>query len=310
MRSSGTPLYPLFPGNSNPALRLDVPFDLHSSIEAIRHGIVDSKLGPLLGLGLLTLVGLVPWSVAGYLLGTFATVVAISATASTVPSSELSRYFAPYLRSLSTLLGVSVAIGALQLLGRFVPRLNRPPHAAVAALLGMIVVLAQGVRMAESPQMGFLRAVWPGLTTASLREPPSPYERAFAAIPAGSKVLAQLGEAYRIDYRHHTIYNIDDIGSAAPPPGIPLEAGKFSKYLTGLGIDYLIYERPEAARRPYSEELMLSQLDSKEPLTSGRARFYTAYYEMLRTLELTSTIVYQDAWTVVLRFPQHLASRH
>ena len=60
--------------------------------------------------------------------------------------------------------------------------------------------------------------------------------------PPGTTILAAVDAPYLLDYKRNRIYNIDCIGGASPPPGIPFFQGpeKLKEYLKNLGIKYIL----------------------------------------------------------------------
>ena len=61
-------------------------------------------------------------------------------------------------------------------------------------------------------------------------------------IPEGEKVFATLDAPYLLDYKRNTIDNVDMIGCASVPPGMPIGKGSaaLKDYLTGLGYKYVL----------------------------------------------------------------------
>jgi len=71
-------------------------------------------------------------------------------------------------------------------------------------------------------------------------------KKAYAAlqdlVPPGETILSMVDASYWLDYKRNTIYGINAVGGASPPPGIPFEQGPgaLANYLKSLGIRYVI----------------------------------------------------------------------
>ncbi len=67
------------------------------------------------------------------------------------------------------------------------------------------------------------------------------YARALALVPRGAKVLAALDFPFLADYHEHELYNVDEVGIASPPPGLPSfqGPGPLEDYLLGQGVYYI-----------------------------------------------------------------------
>lgn len=68
------------------------------------------------------------------------------------------------------------------------------------------------------------------------------YENLQSQIPQGQKVFAILDAPYLLDYKRNPIDNVDMIGCASMPPGMPFGKGSeaLKDYLTGLGYKYAL----------------------------------------------------------------------
>jgi hypothetical protein len=60
--------------------------------------------------------------------------------------------------------------------------------------------------------------------------------------PRGAPILLAVDAPYLVDYQRNPLYNIDSIGGASPPPGMPLFKGpqELKRYLQKLGIRYIL----------------------------------------------------------------------
>jgi hypothetical protein len=60
--------------------------------------------------------------------------------------------------------------------------------------------------------------------------------------PRGEKIFAVVDAPYLLDYKRNTIHNVDMIGFATVPPGMPFGKGSVAlkEYLTGLGYKYAL----------------------------------------------------------------------
>jgi hypothetical protein len=68
------------------------------------------------------------------------------------------------------------------------------------------------------------------------------YKQLQERVPRGAKIFAVVDAPYLLDYKRHTIDNVDLIGMATVPPGMPFGKGSaaLKDYLTGLGYKYAL----------------------------------------------------------------------
>jgi hypothetical protein len=68
------------------------------------------------------------------------------------------------------------------------------------------------------------------------------YKQLQALVPRGEKIFAVVDAPYLLDYERNTIHNVDMIGFATVPPGMPFGKGpeELKDYITGLGYKYVL----------------------------------------------------------------------
>jgi hypothetical protein len=68
------------------------------------------------------------------------------------------------------------------------------------------------------------------------------YKQLQVQVPRGEKIFAVVDAPYLLDYNRNTIHNIDMIGFATVPPGMPFGNGPeaLKKYLLDLGYKYIL----------------------------------------------------------------------
>lgn len=88
-------------------------------------------------------------------------------------------------------------------------------------------------------------SIYSQITSPSSFLPPeyeSEYRDLQSLTPPGTTILAAVDAPYLLNYKRNRIYNIDCIGGASPPPGMPFFQGpkKLKEYLKKLGIRYIL----------------------------------------------------------------------
>lgn len=90
-----------------------------------------------------------------------------------------------------------------------------------------------------------IASIYSQITSPSSFLPPE-YKKEYRDLqgltPPGTTILAAVDAPYLLNYKRNRIYNIDCIGGASPPPGIPFFQGpeKLKKYLKNLGVKYIL----------------------------------------------------------------------
>lgn len=133
-----------------------------------------------------------------------------------------------------------------------------------------------------------------------------PYQVMQVSIPPGKNVLAAVEHPALFDYRRNNVMNIDVIGAASLPPGMPFFEGpeKLKEYLLDLSIEYLAYmdfDRPKV--RPdelYSRQTWKKWHTGEKNLFKIQAPFYLDFMENIDKLEKTEEIVFQQDYLKVM----------
>jgi hypothetical protein len=140
---------------------------------------------------------------------------------------------------------------------------------------------------------------------------PAPYADAFACIPKGAKVLAELNWPCSLDYGEHVIYNIDFIGMASPGRGLVLQGDPegLLDYLREQGIAYLVFVRPNKGFEQYNrlvreKNFMEGYGSVNRPLARNALWFFNA----VDVLSKRYPVSFESDVAVVLPIPPK--SRH
>jgi hypothetical protein len=129
------------------------------------------------------------------------------------------------------------------------------------------------------------------------------YRAAENAIPRGERVFAAVSYPNMLDYRLHTIYNIDTPGVAAPDPGLPLQEGPaaLKAYLKSLGIRYMILVDPDKDKAIYARSRWTTG-DAMGEAERVEMPFTMAYINDATSLLATEEVVYNHGSLYVLKF--------
>ncbi len=228
-RSSGSMLYPLFPGFQ----RAGFDFTAGVSTAEKLHTLAATFANPSVLLLLIPCVvaAVVAWRGA-HVAFACAAIVSSAALAWSLPVSgaaTIYRYSQP------------VALGSMVIAAGVLAH-HRRTAIVVTALLAPVLALHVLMTM---QQRAAAVAELPGAMTnrqrifdASVRER---YAQLSHAVPNGAGLFAIVPQPSLLDYQRIRIWNADIIGCASPPPGVPFFHGpeQLKRYLLSLGIEYI-----------------------------------------------------------------------
>ncbi len=308
-RSSGTPYYPLFPGNYSNALDtfagvnpnrkiLESVFDLliHSNITA----------GFLLTGFSVFVLGFGPgvWFVLSCALICVAIVTALLAY--NIPTGELARYFDPLICSFGFVFFVllnSDFKGELTRrgVGKFV-------FAQKLFFLAALFLLLQGAgfiaNLRETLKYVFNWAhVERDIGYRNLKHLKMADEISYiqSLVPVGEKIVVAIDEPYYLSQRRNQIYLLDIPGQVTrEAKHLEFEAKSFlNVILKPLGSKYFLFQNPETSSSIYS----LAAWKNWHPKAKGYALYwgplFNTYFEFLNSLEKSHSIFSNGKFTLI-----------
>ncbi|MEW5848259.1 MAG: hypothetical protein AB2A00_05565 [Myxococcota bacterium] len=137
------------------------------------------------------------------------------------------------------------------------------------------------------------------------------YEGLQASVPEGGALLVMLDFPFLLDFTRNPIVNIDTPGAVAPPPGLPVSDGgeRVADYLTTVGIPYVAFVRPERAVHMYRRDLWEGLRDDPSPLTRAQVRMYLGTMDALAELSRSRVRLHDDGTLVVLDLTRRVEDR-
>jgi hypothetical protein len=303
-QSSHTPLWPLLDGN----FCRDVPTSGHLAMRDILPFIWQNIScfelnAPLILVLSCAAVGtLSKWN--GCLaFGAFFTAVSVMLTSNGMClPSEFSRYYAPYTMPAFIIAGV----GVLADTGRKLPS----PTLRARFILGLGLCGCAAGFFFTSKDYTVIRIGLAWFTRQAVQPFPQPYAKALATIPPGARVLAEVDDAYLLDYRRHEIFNIDEVGMASPGAGLPVhrDADQLVQYLSRLSIEYIIFVRPAKAVDLYNRDAEKRNLSGGMIWVKSIAPNYLWFFDTVETLARTYPKLFEDDASVVIHLKQPLSA--
>ncbi|HWD25039.1 MAG TPA: hypothetical protein VG368_06215 [Acidimicrobiales bacterium] len=117
------------------------------------------------------------------------------------------------------------------------------------------------------------------------------YAQMNANIPAGSKVLAAVDDPALLDFSRFDFSTLDEVGTASPPPGIPIMKGKAAvvAYLKRLGYDGIVASDTSSDGYYYSPQW---QTDLSSDVEAYRAMgvLFVGWARVLSSLEVDRSV--------------------
>ncbi|NQU59478.1 MAG: hypothetical protein HQ513_19770, partial [Rhodospirillales bacterium] len=292
VKSSASPLFPLFQGNQQPGFGATYLGSL--PLPDVLALVGKFLIAPQVSLLLVPVVlyAFHRSSRAGMALYAGAVIMTVM-TAATLTFDSIDtvhRYVAPFLGA-AFIATVSVFLG----------RLHRPlAFKSGPAVLCAIAVLLTPV----SVYRDFNRLVdqW-GVVNLS-DENRGAYKTMQAAVPPGEKFLAVLAHPFALDYRRNEVFNIDMPGAASVPPGMPFFKGAkaLKQYLLGQSIRHIAYRdfaNPGGCIYRYS--WWNNQASSGHPMWAAHSKYYLDLMKNIEALEKTQTVAYRGRVLRVIR---------
>ena len=255
--SSGTPIYPPFPGN---LVTEFITFNtgkgfFEDSKIAIQFMLMPELLVMLIGFSLILFIKNLD---RRFLLSTIFVALAVSYLLGISSSASIDTWTLDFYRFTFPLYFtaflwiLSISISQKKVAGFF-----SGPGMAAAALT--VFSLVQFIPALEELKVKF--AMLPlqekGFQFSASALKPY-YEELQNKVPTGEKIFAVVDAPYLLDYKRNQISNVDNIAGASPAPGMPFHEGSetLRSYLAALGYNYIISVDFEKAVFLYNINIM------------------------------------------------------
>jgi hypothetical protein len=304
-RSSGTPLYPLFPGY----YRSQYGQLTADNANVTRWGFLWINVchcHPVLTVPLFFLAAvLLRWrgtrgalpSLAG------ASLIGFVAMVWAFPRSDelsMSRYYFAFV--LATTLAVSMHVCSL----KWLDWQRDPLRTAFPAFIVLVAIVVQFRGVAAQTYVDYL-TLGSLLRSDGETPPMSPvteqdYQQLQARIPAERPLLVMLDRPYWLDFARNPIDVIDVPAQVSPPPGMPLEDDEaLVDYLEAHGFRYLAFVRPWWSENQFRRQGWQRLLDDPQSaLWGGEAENVLKVFDRLESLMMTRHRLYDDGTLVAL----------
>jgi hypothetical protein len=120
------------------------------------------------------------------------------------------------------------------------------------------------------------------------------YEELQNKVPTGQKIFAVVDAPYLLDYKRNPLSNVDNIASASPPPGMPFKKGSdaLKFYLKNLDYKYIIAVDFDKAVFLYNRKVMKNH--PREEFREFSKNYITDFLENIESLAKSNTIYKND----------------
>jgi len=293
IRSNGSPLFPLFQGDNNPAFNpqtIDAP--LIARLYDVMQVVLSPALLPLVICCLAAPVWRRGWAARSL---AFAAVLGSLAVAYSIPlppdKSTIPRYIQPMLLAGAM---VSLMTAAVSLRRR-----------VVAWALVFIVIATSLHERCETlwdcyQQFGVAdKLVMPFQGHVIVD-----HRKAQSLIPEGKRVLVCSDFPFLFEFGRNPIWIIDLPYNASPKPGLPYHQPpeEMKRYLRSLGIEYIIFEDFDAATFFYSRVLRKKQAVDDVPMLRTEAPYFLDFFDTIERLTASETTVGRAGNLTVIQF--------
>ena len=128
------------------------------------------------------------------------------------------------------------------------------------------------------------------------------YIEAFSRVPRGASTLIALDYPFLLDYRAHSIFNIDVAGAASPSPGLPYFRGAqpVKDYLLSKGIRYIAHVPLDHSVFLHSRKAQIDNLSAPYPAYRYYATFELDFYNNVDQLAKTNRVIYDSPFIRVI----------
>jgi hypothetical protein len=322
--SSGTMLYPLFKGNYNFPGGLRMPMSLQQKANFILTSVKSAKLFEFaLFAAIAAVLGPYPRFFAALFT---ASIVTVAGTALPLTASDT---FNVYRYSLSFLLAGLVVVSGSMLMHGAGPREKSRVKQGLKVLFICLsvwwflwpaqfyqnrayrvhrfsLVPADNVAYRIKALAGSVGKLSAGTFSSVLRPAHSrAYEEVQESLPGDAKVLSMAVKPFLWDFTKQDIHTLDVIGQASPPPGLPVFGGPdaISRYLRGLGYEYIVYTPPESEEDNvlYNRKFWLSVFDQQRRLGRRWAPYFLYFFDYLKSMEDRGSVVFRNEYLRIIR---------
>lgn len=320
-QSSGTPLFPLWPGNYRPGGMLGESPEVGGLLAYIGECLWQSRVW-LVALMAVVVALRPPGRVAavGLALVLTGVVVVTGGTMSGFDPATVHRYTAPFLGAGVLFLAALVlpsgtapsartwwqplAAAAVLAIWLFMPVAWREGDSSVA--MSNLFRLQVNLRSYARDALAMTRS---GLAIPVARGA-AEYVEAQGLLPPDAKVLAATDMPFYFRFDDQTVHTMDLPGEVSPDPGMPFFAGRepLAIYLRGLGYTHLAFTPASASACMYSPDLWNSSDDPSRPAAARRASHIQDFIGNAELLTRTYPVTYAGRGLVVVDLRQPAAT--
>ncbi len=293
IRSNGSPLFPLFPGDNSLAFNPQgIDGSLYAKLNFPLKMIVEPMLLPLL----LCLMAAPEWRQ-----GLAARAVSIAA----VLTSLLLAYglsMAPDDMTVPRYVQPLLLAGALAILATAAVS---PRRRMAAWALGVVLLLSNIHDRGRDLMYHYMALAHPSkLVMPYPKTVIADYREAQLLIPEGRRALICGDFPFLFDHARNPLWNIDLPGGASPAPGLPYKKPpeEMKRYLRKLGIEYVIFVDFAESMQLYNRAEWQKTAQGDVPLWKHQAPFYLDFFDTVDRLSTTETVLGKVGKLTVLQF--------
>jgi hypothetical protein len=278
--SSGSPLFPLFQGNNNPAFN---PLAASGTLFMRLKSPLQMLLHPMLLPMLLCLLAIPAcrsaWAARAFSISAVLASLALAYSINMPTDAQtIPRYAQPLL--------LAAALAAL-LTGSVAPRSRM-----MVWMFGAILLTTSLPERTQS-----LLNHYTALSDAEkLRMPVRPktiadYREAQLLIPEGKRILVCADFPFLFDHRRNPIWIIDMPHSASPAPGLPFQRPpeETKRYLRQMGVEYVIFMSFDESLMLYNRSVWQKHEKGEVPLLRIQAPYFLDFFNTIERLSASET---------------------
>jgi len=305
-QSSGTILYPVLAGYSNPALSMTASaWNMVRELAFQTRAILEERHFRTLGLFIVAAALInerearrTVWAMALGALGGF---VALSHGFTMTDPLHIGRYAFGFM--------VAFPVALLLTLGTY--RLDAVVGRAQAAIAIAAFALFTQLLLSRDAMWWDFSEIYQNVeelhysgTRAPGTEPPERalYERVQNAVPAGERIAVMADEPYHLDFRRNTIFNLDMPCFASLPPGMPCLQGAeaIEGYFRTIGLRYVVFVESAYSRYQYRRDFALELFVHKDEIWRLYAPYLIDFIDSLEKMKTRHRTLYSERGIVVL----------
>lgn len=292
VRSSATPLFPLFPGNHRAGFAATYSGDLAlGELVAQLGGFV---LRPEVGLFVLPIVlyAFRRGSRAGLALyvGALVALVATVTTLTYDTAEILHRFVAPFLNAAFI---ATVAVIVDESLAATPAGVGTGARRAGDTVLWVLAIALLPVPVARD--VGRIADTWGKTVLGDAGR--AVYARAQGSVPAGAAILVMVKHPFAFDYGRNRIVNVDVPGAVSPDPGMPFfqGPGPLKDYLLAQSIGYVAlrdFDAPGGCL--YGRDIWTWHAKADNPMWRAQSKYYLDLMDNVAALAAGARVLHRE----------------